>query len=69
MRYVSDLIGAIRDRQATIAKSLVSGNAVTFEAYQRLVGQHQGLEEVLEIINDLLKDPDDESDRRAGGFE
>ena len=69
MRYVSDLIGAIKSRQATIAQSLVSGNAVTFEAYQRLVGQHQGLEEVLEIINDLLKDPDDESDRRAGGFE
>lgn len=62
MRYISDLIGAIRDRQAGIAKSLVDGNAVTFEAYQRLVGQHQGLAEALEIINDLLKDPDDESD-------
>lgn len=59
MRYVSDLIGAIKSRQATIAQSLVAGNAVTFEAYQRLVGQHQGLAEVLEIIDDLLKDPDD----------
>lgn len=63
MRYVSDLIGAIKDRQATIAQSLVEGNAVTFEAYQRLVGQHQGLAQALEIINDLLKDPDDESDK------
>jgi hypothetical protein len=37
----------------------VHGNAVTFEAYQRLVGQHQGLEEALVILNDLLKEEDD----------
>lgn len=61
MRYIGDLIGAIRDRQAMIAQSLVTGNVVSFEAYQRLVGRHQGLEEALDIINNLLKDPDDES--------
>ena len=58
MRYVSDLIGAIEVRKAAIAQSLVNGNAVTFEAYQRLVGQHQGLEEALVILNDLLKEDD-----------
>ena len=58
MRYVSDLIGAIEVRKAAIAQSLVNGNAVTFEAYQRLVGQHQGLEEALVILNDLLKEED-----------
>ena len=56
MRYVSDLIGAIEGRKAAIAQSLVHGNAVTFEAYQRLVGQHQGLEEALLIINQLLEE-------------
>jgi hypothetical protein len=60
MRYVSDLIGAIEVRKSAIAQSLVNGNAVTFEAYQRLVGQHQGLEEALVILNDLLKE--DEKD-------
>ena len=59
MRYVSDLIGAIESRQQTIAKSLVEGNAVNFESYQRLVGQHQGLAEALVILNDLLKEPED----------
>jgi hypothetical protein len=59
MRYVSDLIGAIEVRKTAIAQSLVNGNAVTFEAYQRLVGQHQGLEEALVILNDLLKEDDD----------
>jgi len=58
MRYVSDLIGAIEVRKAAIAQSLVHGNAVTFESYQRLVGQHQGLEEALVILNDLLKEED-----------
>ena len=56
MRYVSDLVGAIEVRKSAIAQSLVNGNAVTFEAYQRLVGQHQGLEEALLIINQLLEE-------------
>jgi hypothetical protein len=58
MRYVSDLVGAIEVRKTAIAQSLVNGNAVTFEAYQRLVGQHQGLEEALVILNDLLTEED-----------
>jgi hypothetical protein len=62
MRYVSDFIGAVEVRKSAIARSLVDGNAVTFEAYQRLVGQHQGLEEALVILNDLLKE--DEIDER-----
>jgi hypothetical protein len=60
MRYVSDFIGAVEVRKSAIARSLVDGNAVTFEAYQRLVGQHQGLEEALGILNDLLKEKDDD---------
>jgi hypothetical protein len=60
MRYVEDFIGAIEARKRTISKSLVEGNAVNFETYQRLVGQHQGLEEALVILNDLLKE--DEKD-------
>lgn len=67
MRYVGQLIGAVKARQSTIAQSLVDGNAVNFETYQRLVGQHQGLEEALVILNDLLKEKDDDSS--TGGFE
>jgi hypothetical protein len=56
MRYVEDFIGAIKDRQAEISRSLTAGNAVNFETYQRLVGQHAGLEDALQILNDLLKE-------------
>jgi hypothetical protein len=60
MRYVSDFIGAVKSRQHSIADSLVNGNAVNFETYQRLVGQHQGLAEALVILNDLLKEDEDD---------
>lgn len=60
MRYVEDFIGVIKVRQAEIASSLVAGNAVNFETYQRLVGQHQGLEEALTILNNLLKEEDEQ---------
>jgi len=56
MAMLSDFIGRIKQRQERIAESLVQGNAVTFEAYQRLVGQHQGLDEALLIINQLLEE-------------
>jgi hypothetical protein len=62
MRYVSDFIGAVKADQQRIAESLVSGNAATHEAYQRLVGQHQGLARALEILNDLLRE--EESNER-----
>lgn len=60
MRYVGDLIDQIKARQLKIAQSLAHGHAPTWEAYQRLVGQHQGLEDTLDIINDLLKEPDED---------
>jgi hypothetical protein len=56
MALLANFIGHIKQRQDRIAESLVQGNAVTFEAYQRLVGQHQGLEEALLIINQLLEE-------------
>ncbi len=61
MRYVEQLIGAVKARQTDIAQALVNGNAVNFETYQRLVGQPQGLEEALVILNNLLKEDDDDA--------
>ena len=60
MRYESDFIGAVKARKAEITASMAAGNCVNFEAYQRLVGQIQGLEEALVILNDLLKEDEDE---------
>jgi hypothetical protein len=60
MRYIEDFIGAIKIRQAEIAFSITAGNAVNFETYQRLVGVHAGLQEALEVLNNLLKEENNE---------
>ena len=60
MRYISDIISAVKVEQARIAESLTAGNVVNFETYQRLVGQYQGLVKSLEIIENLLKEDEDE---------
>lgn len=59
MRTISDLVGAIKSSQAEIASSLAHGMAPNWEAYQRLVGRHQGLQEALDVLNNLLKEDDE----------
>lgn len=59
MRALSDLIGAVKARQAEIAVSLARGTAGDFSAYQRLVGEYTGLETTLNIIDNLLRDEDE----------
>ena len=60
MRYVADFISAVKARQAEIAHSLAVGGAPTHEVYLRLVGEHAGLERSLEILNNLLKEEEDD---------
>ena len=59
MKTLGDLIGAIESRQAEIRLSLADGNAATWESYQRMVGHYAGLNESLQILNDLLKEDDE----------
>jgi hypothetical protein len=56
MGTISDLIDGVKQRQQDIADSLVNGNCVNFESYQRLVGQHQGLQEALQILDNIMKE-------------
>jgi hypothetical protein len=60
MTSISDIISAVKVEQARIKESLAQGNLPNFETYQRLVGQYQGLEATLEIINNLLKEEDND---------
>jgi len=66
MRYESDFISAVKARQNEISQSLAAGNCVNFESYQRLVGQHQGLEYALDVLNNLLREEDEHE--RTGSF-
>ncbi|MFM2095246.1 MAG: hypothetical protein RIS70_2370 [Planctomycetota bacterium] len=59
MATLSDLIGGVKTRQAEIAASLAAGNAVNWESYHRMVGQYQGLQEALDILNSLMKEEDE----------
>jgi hypothetical protein len=59
MKTISDLIGGIKASQGEIALALATGKAPTWEAYHRMVGQHQGLEDALEILNNLLREDDE----------
>lgn len=62
MKTISDLIGGIKVRQAELAASLAHGNASDYAVYQRLVGEYQGLQTAMDILNNLLKE--DENDER-----
>jgi hypothetical protein len=53
---IGDLIGGIKVKQAAIAASLAAGNAASWDSYQRMVGEHQGLGEALDILNNLIKE-------------
>jgi hypothetical protein len=60
VKTISDFIGALKASQSEISLSLARGNVPTWDAYQRLVGKHDGLEEALLILNNLLKEDKDE---------
>ena len=51
---IDPVIHVVKLRQAEIASSLAIGNAITWEAYQRMVGEHQGLQFVLDYIDRML---------------
>lgn len=60
MKTIGDLIGGIKARQAEIASSLAIGNAQNWESYHRMVGHYAGLQEALDILNNLMKEDEDE---------
>ena len=56
MQFITVFIGRINEKKQEIAEAMVNGNCVNFESYQRLVGQSIGLQEALEILNNLLEE-------------
>jgi hypothetical protein len=59
MKTIGDLIGGVKSRQAEIAASLAVGNAANWETYHRMVGHYAGLQEALDILNNLMKEDDE----------
>lgn len=60
--FISDIISRTREEQLKLADTLTAGNNVnSFEDYQRLVGRYEGFQETLNIINEILRE-DEEDD-------
>jgi hypothetical protein len=59
--FISEVIARTRDEQAKLAETLTAGSNVnSFEDYQRLVGRFEGFREVLDIINEILREDEDD---------
>jgi len=56
MQFINVFIRRINEKKQEIAEAMVNGNCVNFESYQRLVGQSIGLQEALNVLNDLLEE-------------
>jgi hypothetical protein len=59
MDLINGLLHALKVKQEEIKNSMVNGNFVNFESYQRYVGIYQGLQEALDILDNLMKEEDD----------
>ena len=60
--FISEIIARTRNEQAKLAETLTAGNNVnSFDDYQRLVGRFEGFKEVLGIIDEILRE-DEEDD-------
>ncbi len=53
---INQLINRVRIRQTEIQVSLAKGNMRNWETYQRVVGEHNGLQEVIEMIDYMMKE-------------
>lgn len=57
---IDALIHRVKLRQSQIQESLARGVPSSWDVYQRMVGEHNGLQEVLNMVDDML---DEEKNR------
>ena len=57
---VTELISQIKAEQQRIAESLTAGHAINIESYQRLVGNHQGLQATLNMLDTIMTEDDEQ---------
>ena len=53
---IEQLIHRVKLKQAEISIALATGSCMTWEAYQRLVGEYQGLQDVLDMVDTMLEE-------------
>jgi hypothetical protein len=59
--FISEIIQRVRTEQTKLADTLTAGHNVnTFEDYQRLVGRYEGFKETQDIINEILREDEED---------
>jgi hypothetical protein len=59
--FISEIIGRVRDQKAKLADAVTAGtNVHTFEDYQFLIGQIEGLKTTLDIVNEILTEDEED---------
>ena len=58
---LEQFIHRVKVRQAEIQLSLAKGMPINWESYQRMVGEHQGLQSALDIIDNMLDEEKNQS--------
>lgn len=53
---IEQLIHRIKVRQAEIQVSLAHGMPMNWESYQRMVGEFQGLQSTMDMIDNMLEE-------------
>jgi hypothetical protein len=53
---IEQLIHKIKIRQAEIQMALAAGMPMNWESYQRMVGTHQGMQDVMDMIDSMLEE-------------
>ena len=53
---IDQLIHRIKIRQAELQVATANGVPASWDGYQRMVGENQGLQRVLDIINAMLEE-------------
>jgi hypothetical protein len=59
--FISEIIARTREEQAKLAETLTAGSNVnSFDDYQRLVGRFEGFKAVQDIINEILREDEED---------
>ena len=59
--FISEIIGRVRNQKEKLAEAVTAGtNVHTFEDYQFLIGQIEGLKTTLDIVNEILTEDEED---------
>jgi len=59
--FISEIIARTRDEQSKLAETLTAGSNVnSFDDYQRLVGRFEGFKAVQDIIDEILREDEED---------